>query len=243
MLAKLDRQPWYICAFIGYSQAGVSAEDCVDCHEWWMLLRAGSPESAYVKASRLAGVTIRRVMSPSEHPWEIAGITELLLTIDEPASGSELTWEPRDVSLEQLDRLVRQKLELSAFRSTATTPEAGWYVAALVYLEVYDTPGVRKSGSVWINHHLFNAKDAEAAYAQASTLGREYAAVGAHTRDGQRAHFDFKGLQELVQAIEAPADGAVLWSEPLHLSRRELKSSIPPKSDLGVFSKGADGGG
>ena len=229
---------WYIGAFTAHPQLSQIGEGLLESCDCWMLVSGDNAEAAYAKASELAGSAIRRIKSNSELPWEVDGIMELLLTIEEPASGSELTWEELEIPPDDLHALVKRKSDLLAFRSFTTEVSwSGWYVATLVYVEVHETGSHADCLLVWIDQHLIAAKDAESAYASAVTVGNEYATSSAHSCDGQPAHFEFKGLQELVRTTEEPADGAVLWIETLYLSPQERKSSVPEKSDLGVFRK------
>src|SRR5947207_3310070 len=68
-------------------------------------------------------------------------------------------------------------------------------------------------------------------------LGKTQASEsGTHRCNGDMAHWEFKGLRDLVEALNPPCDGAILWIEKFAASSEELRKLIPARPDLGVFA-------
>lgn len=64
----------------------------------------------------------------------------ILMLSEAPNHGSELIWEQAEFLPEEILRCVKEKADLSAFRSHVQAPDSReWYVCELVLVEVHDS--------------------------------------------------------------------------------------------------------
>jgi hypothetical protein len=165
----------------------------------------------------------------------VVGIEDLLLIHDTPADKSEILWVETELGAAQLERLVRSKDEMRAFREHEKS-ETGWYVAQVVLAEVHDTGAHENDRTlVWINYYLISAEDTERAYVKALELGKSEQEAGQHRCDGDPAHWDFRGLEDLAPLDQSPSDGALLWCDPLRSSAVNSQRPLPKRDELSVF--------
>jgi len=230
--------PWYTASFVTHQLADGIDGSGFTSREYWCLLTAEDSAKAHVKAVSLAEAAVDRLATDKGSKWRFDGLSELLMTIDpEPSPSGELTWAEEELPPDTLDEYVKKKDQLSIFKPSAQPKEAsGWYVCDLVLVEVHDTGSHGDSLLVWIDQYLISALDAESAYDSALALGREQITEPrSHRCDGNGAHWEFKGLRNVVQTIDPPIDGGMLYFEESTLSLEQLRALIPPRVELGVF--------
>jgi len=146
-------------------------------------------------------------------------------------------WASQELSPQEVSALVRPKHELQAFlNSRELIGKADWYVCTVVLVEIHETGTHGQSSLVWMNSYLLQAPDAESAFKQAVALGSAEADESlTHRCNGDVARWEFRGLKDLRRTVEAPADGALLWTEECELTADELARRIPAPEDLSVF--------
>lgn len=195
--------------------------------KWYhCLLTAINHDEAYVKATNLG-----RQWEDWEHQFK--GIGKLLLVHETPKDGAELLWSQEEMSLKDLEALLRGPKKT---REVAMPSRSGWYLGSVVLCEVHDEGSHGDRVLVWINSYLIRAMTFESAYEKSGQLGIEQQdEPGSHLCDGQKAHWEFKGVEDVIPLHDAPGDGSLLWSEELTTTAAELERLIPSKGDLGVF--------
>ncbi|HLG98792.1 MAG TPA: DUF4288 domain-containing protein [Bryobacteraceae bacterium] len=170
-----------------------------------------------------------------EH-WVLDGVAELVEVHEQPVSGSELLWIEEEVGYQEIARRIQPKEHLSVFGGPRQKT-SDWYVAKIVLEEIHDCGAHGDSVLLWTNWDLINAASPEAAFDRAMELGREQQSPpGSHRCDGDTAHWEFKGLNDLVRIDGPPRDGGILWFEEFAVHRDGLARLLPPRADLGVFS-------
>jgi hypothetical protein len=190
------------------------------------LLTAINHDEAYDKAMRLG----RRL---EDQEYEYKGIGKLLLVHETPKDGAEILWSQEEMSPRDFEALLR---DAKVNREASASSRSGWYLGSVVLCEVHDEGSHGDRVLVWINSYLIEAMTFEGAYEKAGQLGAEQQdEPGSHLCDGQKAHWEFKGIQDVIPLHDAPGDTALLWSEELTATAPELERLIPNKSDLGVF--------
>ncbi len=234
-----QRAQWYIASFMVHRDLGGGSEALCATRQYWCLLTAESSNRAHTGVMDLARATASALETSdtTRSGWILDGIMELLMLSEAPSHGSELIWEQAEFLPEEILRCVKEKADLSAFRSHVQVPDSSeWYVCELVLVEVHDTGSHGDSALVWINTYLLRAADAESAYRSAISLGGEQATEPeSHRCDDDTAHWEFRGLRELVQALAPPEDGAILWYEQSERSLDEVRTIVPRQRELGVF--------
>lgn len=192
------------------------------------LVTADDHEQAYEKSMLLGN-------SASKQHFRFAGLCDLLLVYDTPDDGAELLWSEIEVSPPELEKEIRQKERMLAFQPERASP-SGWYVADVLLYEVHDEGSHGENLLVWINSYLINATDVAIAYQKAVQIGTEQEdEPGSHTCGGEKAHWRFKGIREIIPIRDAPADAALLWCEDIKFTTN-LGSIVPKKSELSVFA-------
>ena len=227
---------WYTASFLIHRQ--IKRAEVLPSQEYWYLLSAEDNDVAYAKALGLATNMVRELIIKPGEPWILDGLSDLLIVADDPmVPDGELVWTEQELRPDELKRYVRAKEQLRVFRDDpARSHNTGWYVCKLVLVEVHDTGAHGDSSLVWTNTHLIRASNRDGAYSHAISLGNEHASEsGTHRCDGDTAHWEFKGLLDLIQTIDPPHDGARLWFEGSDLSREQLMKRIPAKAELGAF--------
>ncbi|MBV8904869.1 MAG: DUF4288 domain-containing protein [Acidobacteriia bacterium] len=227
---------WYITSFVTHRP--IERAEIFPSLEYWCLLTAEDNDLAYGKSLELAGGIVRGLTAEAGELWILDGLSDLLVVADDPTeSGNELIWTEEEIHPNELTGLVTTKEKLRIFRADpAVRHDCNWYVCKLVFREIHDTGEHGNSVLVWTNAYIIRATDEEAAYDLAIELGRKQAyESGTHRCDGDVAHWEFEGLQDLVQTIDAPRDGGILWFEKSDLSKEQLTARIPGKAHLGAF--------
>ena len=222
----------YLARFIAHQEQAEAGQSLLQCIEGYCVLQAPDNLVAFEGASLVAAAAVSRLRSESLDVI-FDGLSDLLMTIEEPASLAELTWKQSEVPLSQLadlrSRFVREG-------ESCANSSSGWYVADLLYEEVHDTGTHGNSVLLWTNSHLIEATDAISAFAEARRLGLERAReMGTHSCDDDIAHWVFQGLSRVRPTLERPRNGAVLWIEEFEASADELKFMISKRDDLSVF--------
>jgi hypothetical protein len=229
--------PWYTGSCVIHQHSGGTVSDEFQSREYWYLLMATDADTAYAKSLILAQEIVKGPLGEGEGVWDVDGVSELLLVGEAPSDGSELTWLQQEILPNELDSYTRPKEELRIFNiSDRSSKASGWYVSELVLTEIHDTGSHGDSILVWTNSHLIKAADAESAYKAAVDLGMKQASEsGSHRCDGDVAHWQFIGLRGLVETIDAPRDGALLWFEEFTAGSGKLAQLVPPRQNLSVF--------
>ena len=195
--------------------------------KWYhYLLTAIDHHVAYEKGMRIG----RRLESQG---CEYVGIGELLLVHETPKDGAEILWSQKEMSPRDFDSLL---LDAKVDREASASSQSGWYLGSVVLREVHDEGSHGDRLLVWINSYMIEAKTFEDAYEKTARLGAEQQdEPGSHLCNGQKSHWEFKGIQDVVSLQDPPGDIALLWSEELTATTPELERLIPNKSALGVF--------
>ncbi len=208
---------WYVAYSL--SQPAPPGRRARECR---FLVRAEDSNAAY---DRACDVGRSRAGSDQMH---FAGITDLLETYSEPGDEEEILWHEAEMSDAAIRECLRPESEMTAFRQG--NGRSGWYVAHVLLREIHDGGSHGPRGLVWVNSYLLAAGRAEEAYRKAVKVGKAQAGAGSHLCGGEKAHWQFAGLCDLIAAAEAPGDGSLLWCGDAG-SRR----TVPPKSRLAVF--------
>ena len=217
---------WYLTTLVLYRDDQLGTEWSVQlCH---YLVTADDHDRAYERAISLGNAL-------SKQNLRFAGVSDLLQVYDAPEDSSELQWSQIEIAAAELENEVLQKEQMQAFQRGRRASPSGWYIGDVVLYEVHDEGSHGEKLLVWINSYLIRTKDPETAYAKAMQIGKgQEDEPGSHTCDGERAHWRFKGLRDIVPVREAPADGALLWCDDVEAGT-ELQRMVPERSELGVF--------
>jgi len=219
---------WYLTSVLLYRGAGSRPTYAVQrCHH---LITASNHHGAYDKC-----VALGNRLATKE--WRLRGIGDLLLIYEPLEDGAELLWSEVEMTPIELQREVQERGEMRAFSGGAERERgSGWYIGTVVLNEVHDEGSHGDNTLVWLNSYLFTATDAETALRKCLQTGKEQQdEPGSHTCDGQKAHWEFKGIRDIIPAQNPPGDGALLWSDEFEATASELEGMVPPKADLGVF--------
>jgi len=232
-----DSLQWFMASFVTHRRILGATEGVVQAQEYSCLLTAADSSAAYQNSLDLAKMVTGKLAEGKPDEWEIDGISELLIVAEPPEVGSELSWTQQELTPKELEQYVNPKEQLSAFRhSRQSWPASGWYVCRLVLVEVHDTGDHGETLLVWTDSHLIMATDATSAHMSAVELGtRKAFESGAHRCDGDNAHWEFRGLRDLVETVDPPRDGGILLCEELAVSLEQLYKLIPPRENLSVF--------
>lgn len=234
---------WYVTSLLSHKGPLLSGSAIYLVRVHHCLVTADGHDAAYEKSLEL-GRQISDTNDPSaelrtpQNGWHFYGLSDLLMVYEQPTDGSELFWSQEELTLEQQRRAVRHKERLRAFsRSEDLAERSGWYVASLVLAEVHDTGNHGQTVLTWINGYLLKADNTESAYDQAMRIGStQVTDPGSHECDGDEAHWEFRGIHELVETIDPPVDRARLWFDEFEATADQLKARATKKSDLGVFA-------
>jgi hypothetical protein len=228
---------WFIASFVTHRHPEDISVGVFQSREYWSLLTAADSDAGYDKSLDLAKRNVSELSSEWASEWALDGISELLSVSEPPEDGSELIWSQLELRPRELDDCIKPKEKLSVFNPpTGRQRASGWHVCELVEVEVHDTGSHGDSLLVWIDTHLIRAPDAESAYRSAVELGtREALDSGGHRCDGDSAHWEFRGLRDLIETLGPPSDGVVLWFVESNLSAEQLHKLVRPRPNLGVF--------
>jgi|SRR2546425_3340659 len=228
---------WYVTSLLLCHAGGRENQDVRRCH---YLIAATNHDEAYGRSLEI-GESLEAgslaMPGPETGPWLFKGLYDLLMVHDPPTDGAELVWSELEVAPRELENIVRPKEMLRAFREAPSTIRpSGWYIVSLVIYEVHDRGSHGDTYLVWINTYLIRANEAEPAYQRALQLGQmQQTAPGSHRCDGDNAHWEFKGIDDIVQACDPPRDQALLWIDQLMVTTAELERMAADKANLGVF--------
>ncbi|SRR5260370_23696655 len=196
------------------------------------LISADDHEVAYRKAIELGG-------RATKEPYSFEGLYDLVFVSDVPEHRSELLWLEVELTAEALQTEVRPKEQLRAFASPQDNL-SGWYLGSVVLAEVHDEGSHGDRVLAWINSYLIAAWDPEAAYETTVQIGREQQdPPGSHMCEGEKAHWEFHGVKDLIPLQMPPGDGSLLWCDDLEQVPVQARI-LPKKSDLSVFKWAAE---
>ena len=204
------------------------------CH---CLISAATHDDAYQRALKLGKALAESYVSPGGlRGWAFRGIRDLVMVYEPPEDAAELAWSQVELTADELRNTVRRKEDMRAFRTVQESKRSGWYVAAIVMQEVHDEGSHGERSLVWINWYLLSAETSDTAYAKALRIGKEQEdQPGSHTCDGERAHWEFKGIEDIVPTHDVPGDCALLWCDEFEATGTELDLMAPNKLTLTVF--------
>jgi len=192
-------------------------------------------EDAYLRSIDLANRVVAR-LGPQEERWIFRGIENLFMVYEKPADGSELLWSQMEATSTEIGRTCRKREDLRAFEEAPRSVHSGWYIGKVVLHEIHDDGSHGDHNLMWINSYLLKALDAQSAYDRALQIGyQQETEPASHLCNGEKAHWKFVGISDLILACEPPADGALLWFEESNSSLTQLDSIVPTKSELAVF--------
>lgn len=212
---------WYIATLLFTLRNNENRDVVERCN---YLIKAPNHDSAYEAALQFG----RRLAAPA-HRFE--GLDDLLLIHESLRDCSELLWSEVELSEDELRGKAKSKQEMKAFQSTAPN-DSGWYLGTAILREVHDEGSHGERLLVWFNSYLVEASNREAAYDKTEKLGREQEdAPGSHRCDGDKAHWEYVGINEIVPLHEYPREYSLLWCEVSDTTHKIL----PDKSELAVF--------
>jgi hypothetical protein len=229
---------WYLAFTVICEPRWAAESSRFHCASCACFVTAKTPEDAYEKAlslgEALAGQKSENVRGRSS-PWDFRGLEDLVELHESPDDGSEILWSETEHPPEEIEQSVKSQGHLRAF-SPGVEHRTGWYIGQVVLEEVHDEGSHGRRSLVWVNSYLIKADSPEAAYLRATELGRQQQdQPGSHKCDGERAHWEFRGLQELMPSVDDPKDGGLLWCEDLLKNTAEIDLMVRSRSDLSVF--------
>lgn len=239
----LEGDGWYLTSLLLRRKEAIESRPPEWVRKFHYLITAPDQERAYQRSLRLgtkiaAAPPIGGEGAPEEE-WTFVGLWDLLMVYDPPRDGSELAWYEEEIPSGRVEEHVQEKLSLRAFAQGALP--AGWYVASLVLEEIHDDGSHGDNSLVWINSYLIRADSAELAYQKALRLGNEQQTErGSHSCDGDKAHWEFIGIRDLIPLHSPPSDGSLLWFDDFHVNSTELEGLVSAKRDLSVFQSEAE---
>ena len=216
---------WYVASLLRSQPAKNGTEHAAQQCQY--LIEARSHDGAYERALDLGTHSATGAQN-------FVGIVDLLLVHDQLADGAELLWSESEMTVAEIESRILRRDDMRAFREVPSSN--GWYIGNIVLCEVHDEGSHGDRSLVWNNSYLIQASSAESAYEKASQLGKQQQdESGSHRCDGEMAHWEFRGVQDVIPARETPAPGALLWCNEFVATPDKLKEMIPGKSELAVF--------
>jgi hypothetical protein len=212
---------WYVGSLLLHShdKANVLAQRC------YFLIAADDHNSALSKSQQLGA---RRAKSD----LQFEGVLDLLLVHEPLNDGSEILWSPLELAPSEVREHIREKQQMRALQQGHFS-HSGWYVCGIVLREIHDEGSHGERTLVWINSYLIKATDPEAAYERAIEIGRKQQdEPGSHRCNGEGAHWEFEGIEDVIPVHDSPADGALLWCDDLQVAAEQLQQMVPDKSQL-----------
>jgi hypothetical protein len=232
---------WYISLII-LSGEPLKPSDMHPGRRCHCLIAAQTDGGAFEKACGLGEVVRRRFARTAKafakvKTWRFKGLEELIRLDEKPTDETELFWEKRELPSSAIDELVRPIQELRAFdKRSFGADRTEWYVAKVLLQEVHDQGAHGENQLIWVNTYLINASDPKTAYAKAVRIGKEQTdEPGSHTCDGEKAHWEFRGLRDLIPVRGGLEDGAILWVDRLKTTEQEIDKLVANKLDLAIF--------
>ena len=224
---------WYFSSFVIHRQVRKGAF-LAEFREYYHIMKAATSYAAYEKSLSIAAKELDTLNLARSVEWILDGVSELLQVDEPPASGSELAWSEQEFSADELDAWMGKEPEFEA--KTDLTPPSGWFVAQIVMREVHDSGSHDHSILTWTEQFLIRAQDRHSARALASDLGsNQESKPGSHFCNEDLAHWMFQGIRRLINTVEPPYDGAMLWFDESSIPLADLRMLVPPRLDLGVF--------
>jgi len=215
---------WYVASLRLHETGHLPTGAVRRCH---YLVAEADHDRAYNKALELG-------RGAAKQNGTFVGVDDLILVHDPPKDGSELLWSQAELTPKELTNQVHERERLHAFKSREVSP-SGWYLGSIVLCEVHDEGSHGERELVWINSYLIREQSTEATYSRTIQIGRaQQDSPGSHRCGGDLAHWEFKGLQDIIALCEAPADGALLWCDEL-AAPAPREDGVPKKTDLTVF--------
>lgn len=232
---KVDTPNWYIASLLTHDGAAAGSRAAsikLKAERCYYLIAASGHERAYEKSAQLG----RQLQDK-----HFTGVEDLWLVHEPLADGAELLWSQLELTPQELDKIkLRSKEQTRAFRELHLR-KSGWYVGKVVLCEVHDEGFHGNQLLVWINSYLIKASDAEVAYRTSLRIGRKQQdEPGSHRCDGEKAHWVFRGIEDVIPILDSPHDGARLWCDQLEVTAPELRSMVPGRSGLSVFKWAAE---
>lgn len=229
---------WYLAFIIVRQEESTRSDGNRDVESCGCLLRATTHEEAYTKSldlgSQLAALRSQDSGLRQHQGWEFLGIQDLMRLHESPTDGNEVLWSETELSAEEIEREIRPKQELGVFKGPAEH-NTKWYLAHIVVEEVHDEGSHGSKSLIWVNSYLIEAQSSDEAYARAIMIGKEQEdEPGSHRCDGERAHWLFRGLRDLIPA-GTPVDGGTLWCERVVAGSEEIDHMVRNKSQLSIF--------
>lgn len=175
-----------------------------ECH---YLITAPDHDGAYAAACQLSART------PSDRRF--LGVSDLLMTYEGIGDGVELAWARMELPAGTAKDLVRSS---GATRAAREGPSSvGWYAAQVVLCEKHDEGSHGGTEPCWINTYALSAPTVRSAYEKALSIGGANAdpSISQHHCDGDKAHWELVGVEELIPLLEPPAPGALLSCDDL----------------------------
>jgi Domain of unknown function (DUF4288) len=225
---------WYLGYFVMHREA--TEANAFDAREYACLVEANDDKLAYARVAEVLRTTAGKASVGVLQRWMPDGISGLSRTLDPPESGGELTWSQSELDPGLIGQLLppRERLLLLDGSSAALRAvNSGWYLCRVLLKEVHDTGSHGDSILTWENTHLIEAASPEQAFDAALVVGRFQASAGQHLCDDDRAHWEFVGITSLIESLEIPANGSLLFY-------REFEATVPDIRDL---VKGPNGTG
>jgi hypothetical protein len=215
---------WYIAALLSSSRVLSGSErPAQQCH---YLIEARSHDDAYEVSLELGNSLA------SDH--DFVGIAELTLVPEKLVDGAELLWSEYEIPPTELQNRVHRKDDMRAFLKDPLI--TGWYICSVVLCEIHDEGSHGDVSLIWENSYLIQASNSEAAYQKAVQIGKQQQDLpGSHRCDGDKAHWEFVGIRDIIPVREIPAPNSLLWCDEFSATSDTLKSMVATKTELAVF--------
>jgi len=227
---KPDTPDWYVVSLLTHDAAAGSIK--LNAERCYYLVAASDHERAYEKSAQLS----RQLQHKN-----FTGVEDLWLVHEPLADGAELLWSQLELTGQELDKITLQSKEESRAFREASLRKSSWYVGKVVLCEVHDEGSHGNQLLVWINSYLIKASNAEIAFRTSLRIGRKQQdEPGSHRCDGEKAHWVFKGIEDVIPIHDSLHDGARLWCDQLEVTAAELRSMVPDRSGLSVFKWAAE---
>jgi len=225
---------WYLAFLLLTHHGSAEPDDTIAVRSCAAIVQAPTPDLAFSRSIDLG----RRLVSETDFAeWDFVGIEDLLPRHEAPRDGVEILWSEEEMTPDEVAQLVKPGGKLAALQIEPTVNSSGWYAARIILEEVHDTGSHGPRSLVWINSYLIRADSPEAAYRRSLEIGRAEQEAGSHRCDGDTAHWEFLGLQDLLATRAAPADGAVLWYDEFRVRASQIPALTSDKAQLSAFRR------
>lgn len=222
----LSNTNWYIASLL--VSRGLAGGNLSSARRCQYLIEAPNHDEAYERALEVGG------RSPADGE-QFVGIADLLLVHERPEDGAEILWSESEMTDAEIRADLLRKEDMRAFRDNSSA--TGWYIASIIVREVHDEGSHGALWLVWINVYLIRALAPDDAYEKVVRIGRgQQDKPGSHQCDGEKAHWEFAGVRDIIPACEVPGPESLLWCDELAGNADQFSSMIPSKSALTVFT-------